>query len=279
MNLWKREIIKTKRGNFEIFIAGQGNPICVTHHYSVFNESGDYFAQTFINNNKVILVNLRECGNSDRAKEPYQLSMIETVLDLEAIRQELGFSSWTYAGHSTGGMIGALYGIHFSSSLDSLIIVGSAARDYYSSTPESVYNELHPHFYRMQELMEELKKHDLSFSDRQKLIKERTQISLYKPERYEDYFNGSIKKGTSAKRLNFFSREALIYDITRKLPEITSKTLILCGKHDVQCPVKYSIEMHQLIPDSQLHIFEQSNHYPFLEEKNEFEQIIHSFLK
>ncbi|MFH5779406.1 alpha/beta fold hydrolase [Heyndrickxia oleronia] len=279
MNHWKREIIKTKRGNFEIFIAGQGNPICVTHHYSVFNESGDYFAQTFINNNKVILVNHRECGNSDRAEEPYQLSMIETVLDLEEIRQELGYSSWTYAGHSTGGMIGALYGIHYSSSLDSLIIVGSAARDYYSSTPECIYNERHPHFNRMQELMKELKRDGLSFSDRQKLIKERTQISLYKPERYEDYFNCSINKGTSAKRLNFFSREALIYDITRKLPEITSKTLILCGKHDVQCPVKYSIEMHQLIPDSQLHIFEQSNHYPFLEEKDEFEHIIHSFLK
>jgi len=34
--------------------------LCITHHYSVFNQTGDYFAETFTETNKVILVNLRD---------------------------------------------------------------------------------------------------------------------------------------------------------------------------------------------------------------------------
>ena len=60
MSEWKREIIETTRGCFEVFVKGKGEPICITHHYSEFNESGDYFAETFIENNKVFLVNLKD---------------------------------------------------------------------------------------------------------------------------------------------------------------------------------------------------------------------------
>jgi len=113
MSKWKREMIETSRGCFEVFEKGEGEPVCITHHYSEFNESGDYFAETFTDNNKVFLVNLKDAGSSDKAKNAYELSMVDAVLDLEEIRKVKGYSLWTFAGHSTGGMIGVLYGIHF----------------------------------------------------------------------------------------------------------------------------------------------------------------------
>jgi proline iminopeptidase len=204
--------------------------------------------------------------------------MIDAVLDLEEIRNEMGFSSWTFAGHSTGGMIGILYGIHCSSSLSSLILVGTSAREYASSSYQCIYNEGHPEFKRMQELIELLKLPNLSEEDRQRFSKERTQLSLFRPENYERYFSKNIAKKMSAKRMNFFSREALIFDVTRQLSAIRTKTAILCGKHDVQCPVNFSIEMSELIPNAMLHIFEHSNHYPFLEEEFEFNRVILSVL-
>lgn len=275
---WTREIIQTSRGNFEVFIKGQGSPICITHHYSEFNESGDYFAEAFTDHHQVFLVNLKEAGNSDKAKQAHELSMIDAVLDLEEIRNEMGFSSWTFAGHSTGGMIGVLYGIHCSSSLSSLILVGTSAREYASSSNQCIYNEGHPEFKRMQELIELLKLPNLSEEDRQRFSKERTQLSLFRPENYERYFSKNISKKISAKRMNFFSREALIFDVTRQLSAIRTKTAILCGRHDVQCPVNFSIEMSELISNAMLHIFEQSNHYPFLEEEFEFNRVISSVL-
>jgi len=278
MSKWTREMIETSRGNFEVFVKGEGEPICITHHYSEFNETGDYFAETFTDNNKVFLVNLKDAGNSDKGSDAHELSMVDAVLDLEEIRKVKGLSSWTFAGHSTGGMIGVIYGIHFSTSLKSLILVGSSAREYTSSSSKCIYNEGHPKFKRMQELIELLKLPNLSEDERKRLSKERTQLSLFKPENYERYFSKNIVKKMSAIRMNFFSREQLIFDVTRQLSAVNTRTVILCGRHDVQCPVDFSIEMSELIPNASLHIFEQSNHYPFLEEEFEFKRVINSIL-
>jgi proline iminopeptidase len=277
MNIWKDELIHTSRGVFEIFIKGEGYPVCITHHYSEFNQSGDYFADSFTDNHQVILVNLREAGNSAKAEEGYQLSMIEAVFDLEAVRESLGFSKWTFAGHSTGGMVGVLYGIHFSESLDGLIIVGAAAREY-ASSEGCIYNKAHPSFGLMQSLIEKLKLPTLSDAERKEVSELRTKLSLYRPELYDLYFNQSISKRMSSKRMNFFNREALIFDVTRQIKRINTKTLIICGRHDVQCPVAFSREMASLIPFSEFHVFEYSNHYPFLEEKLLFKSVVSNFI-
>lgn len=276
---WKKELLATKRGSFEIFTKGTGAPLCVTHLYSEFNESGDYFAESFTHSHKVYLVNLREAGCSEKAHEPYQLSMLETILDLEGIREALGLSCWSFAGHSTGGMLGVMYGIYFSESLDSIVIVGAAAREFVTFSSNCIYNPRHAQFERMQELIETLKLPNVLEVDRKVLSVERTKLSLYQPERYGKMFDKKIHKKMSAIRMDFFNRELSLFDVTRKLELISVRTLIICGKHDVQCPLEYSVEMNELIPNSDLLIFDKSNHYPFLEEKDLFRIEIDRFFK
>lgn len=276
---WKQQLIKTARGTFEIFTKGQGAPLCVAHHYSVFNETGDYFADTFTGTHRVILVNLREAGNSERAHASYELSMLETVFDLEAVREALGFERWAFAGHSTGGMLGLLYGICFSEALQFLIIAGAAAREYATFSESCIYNPAHPQFRPMQELIQALKDPELPPEQRKKLSAERTALSLHEPERYPELFNRPIAKSMSGARLDFFNRELPIYDVTRKLVLINAPVLIVCGQHDVQCPLEYSLEMEEAIPNAQLCIFSKSNHYPFLEEREKFASEVASFLK
>lgn len=277
--LWERKLITTSRGGFEVFIKGSGSPLCVTHHYSEFNETGDYFADTFTQTNRVYLVNLREAGNSEKAIDPYQLSMLETVLDLDAIREALGLEQWGFAGHSTGGMLGVIYGIYFSDRLKFNVIVGAAAREYMTFSNDCIYNSKHPQFIYMQELMESLTKLDLTLEKEKDLKVQRTKLSLWNPEKYEEYFSLDISKALSAIRLDFFSRELHIFDVTKKLALITTPTLIICGRYDVQCPLEYSIEMGELIPKSKLVIFDKSNHYPFLEESIKFDEVYKSFIE
>lgn len=278
MGEWERNLLKTSRGVFEVFVKGEGDPLCVTHHYSVFNQSGDYFAETFTKTNKVFLINLRETGYSEKAKEPYQLSFLETIFDLEAIREELGFDKWGYAGHSTGGMLGIIYGIYYSKSLKFNVIVGAAAREYMTFSKDCIYNPEHSKFNRMQELNEALKRSDLTSEKRRELKVERTKLSLFYPEKYDKLFHLNISKGMSAIRMNFFNRELQIYDVTKKLEFISTPTLIMCGKYDVQCPLIYSIEMEEKISNSKLVIFEKSNHYPFLEEAEQFTEEYNAFI-
>ncbi|WP_312097221.1 alpha/beta hydrolase [Niallia sp.] len=278
MNKWTRTLVHTSRGNFEIFIKGQGEPLCVAHHYSEFNETGDYFAESFVHTHKVFLVNLREAGSSDKATQPYELGLLESIFDLEAIREALGIKRWSFAGHSTGGMLGVVYGIYCSNSLSKLVIVGAAAREYMTFSPECIYNEEHPSFKKMQDLMEILKRSDLTVEVKMALTKERTKLSLYAPDRYDEYFSLPIEKKISSIRLNYFSQEVQLFDVTRKLKLISTPTLIICGKFDVQCPLPYSIEMNECIPHSKLMIFNQSNHYPFLEEATRFKDEIEAFM-
>lgn len=62
--------------------------------------------------------------------------MEETVYDLEAIREALGFERWTFGGHSTGGMLGLKYGIHAQGSLNKMIIGGASTSYKYMEHPD-----------------------------------------------------------------------------------------------------------------------------------------------
>ncbi|WP_226656962.1 alpha/beta fold hydrolase [Pseudalkalibacillus hwajinpoensis] len=277
--MWKQLFVQTERGRFEVFVKGTGPPLCVTHLYSQFNASGDYFADVFTREHTVYLVNLKEAGNSDSVRSPYEFFMLETVFDLESIREALQIKRWIFAGHSTGGMLGCLYGIHASNSLDALLIVGAAAREYATSSSACIYHVEHPHYKMMQQFIERLKDPYLEENQRRKIAEERTKLSLYRPDHYSSFFSKPIHKKMSAARMNFFAREILQFDVTKQLPVVNTPTFIACGRYDVQCPLPFSEEMANFIPHAQLVIFEESNHYPFLEEKELFEVVIQEFLK
>ncbi|MBC6975399.1 alpha/beta hydrolase [Bacillus sp. Xin] len=276
--MWKQQPLHTKRGIFEIFIKGSGEPLCVTHHYSEFNESGDYFAESFTSTHQVFLINLRNAGHSAKATTEHELSMSETIEDLEAIKESLHLSAWHFAGHSTGGMLGLLYAITYPASLQSLVVVGAAASNY-TATPDCIYHPAHPKFQYMQDIIEELKLPHLTPEVRSALSAKRTTLSLYKPENYEIYFSKPIYKTMAVSRMNAFAKEYSQFDLRDRLSSITTRTLIICGNHDVQCPVQYSIEIEKKITDSIFILFEYSNHYPFLEESNRFMSIIETFYK
>ncbi|NWK67711.1 alpha/beta hydrolase [Bacillus paramycoides] len=276
--MWKQQIINTKRGTFELFIKGNGEPLCITHYYSQFNETGDYFAETFTPAHRVFLINLRDAGNSVKAQSENDLRMIETIHDLEAIREALQLPTWHFAGHSTGGMLGLLYAITYPNPLQSLVIVGAAASNY-TKTSNCIYHPEHPQFHYMQELIENLKSPLLTKEERKELSTKRTKLSLCTPENYNSYFCKPIQKTMSASRMNAFAKEYSSFDLREYLPSIQTKTLIVCGRHDVQCPIQYSLEMHEGIRNSIFVPFEYSNHYPFLEEASLFTSTIQDFYK
>ncbi len=276
--VWKKEMIDTQRGSFEVFRKGEGLPLCITHLYSEFNETGDYFAETFTENHQVILVNLREAGGSPGVEGHHQLSMIETVIDLEGVRESLGYKTWSFAGHSTGGMLGIMYGIYSSDSLDQLVLVGTAARDY-TRSEMCIYHTQHPNYTYMQDLIELLKQPQLTSEKRKEITKKRTMLSLYQSNDYDHYFSNQIQKKMAVSRMDFFARELYLFDLTRKLHEIKVKTFIMCGIHDVQCPYPFSEELHEGIKGSKLVLFSKSNHYPFLEEKEKFLEELKNFFR
>ena len=276
--MWEQRMIKTERGSFELFEAGNGEPLCVTHLYSEFNERGCYFADMFVNDFKVYLVNLKETGNSTEVKHEDELSMRETSKDLEAIRMALGYDHWNFAGHSTGGMLGLVYAADHPDSLKRLIVGGASATNAYVENQESIYCDKNPDNDRLKEIVSMIKSQDSTKEERVQAGREWTEMSLNDPDRYDEYFSKPSSGKVVQKRLDYYSYTELpTFDIRENISDITTPTIIFCGKFDSQCPFVYSEEIFQLVPNSAFYIFENSNHSPHLEEKEKFSEMVKDF--
>jgi proline iminopeptidase len=276
--MWQREFVETSRGKFELFTQGEGLPLCNTHLYSEFNELGNSFPDILVGNFKVYLVNLKDAGNSSKTIIDDELSMVETSKDLEAIRIALGLEKWAFAGHSTGGMLGLVYATLFPHSLTKLLIGGATASKNYMEHEGSMYSSKSPLNKRLKEIFAILKSSKLSREERIKASREWTGMSLYRPEKYTEYFSKPSSGKVVQKRLDYYSFVDLPhFDIKDELEKILTPTFVYCGKHDTQCPLFFSKEIHASLSNSELYIFNESNHFPFVEEKVLFKEMVKEF--
>jgi len=273
--MWSQRFIETTRGSFEVFVKGTGAAICVTHLYSAYNEKGNTFANPFTEHYTVYLVNLRGAGNSVGSVRKDDLSMKESIKDLEAIRIALQFKKWAFAGHSTGGMLGLVYAIQAPESLTNMIIGGATASKEYMKHPGSIYCKENPNNERLGEIIKAIMNPTTPVEEKRPLSREWTEMSLYRPENYEQYFNKPNSGSTVPDRLDYYSYTELPnYDITAQLSTISIPTTVYCGLYDAQCPYVFSEQMANAILNAKLITFDESNHLPFTEEPEKFMSMI-----
>ena len=68
------------------------------------------------------------------------------------------------------------------------------------------------------------------------------------------------------------------FDVKDEVASINLPTLILCGKQDRLTPVKYSEFLHEGIKRSEIVFFDNCGHMPMLEQSDEFNRCVSSFL-
>jgi proline iminopeptidase len=276
--MWEKRMVETSRGIFEFFVQGKGAPLCVAHLYSEFNELGNYFADSLVNDFEVYLINLKDAGASSVAVNDLELSMEETIKDLECIREALCFEKWGYAGHSTGGMLGLKYAILAPNSLTKLLVGGASASKEYMNHEESMYCSKSPLNKNLHEIFSVLKSSTSTLEERKKANMEWTNLSLYNIEKRKEYFAKPSSGKVVKRRLDYYSfTELPRYDVRESLLEVNVPSMVYCGRHDAQCPLVFSEEIYENLRNSSLYIFEKSNHYPFIEEKSEFKKMVHDF--
>lgn len=69
-----------------------------------------------------------------------------------------------------------------------------------------------------------------------------------------------------------------VVDDRADLGSLTVPALVVVGRHDVICGVRWSEELHRLIPGSELLILEDSGHFGHIEEPEAFSQAVARFV-
>lgn len=229
----------------------------------------------------MVYFNPRGIGRSSEITSPSDWSMDSIVSDMERLRKHLGFDRIAVMGHSAGGFAALKYAIRRSENLTALILVGTAANTDY----EKDFDDLSRTDKRIAGIFEEMRKPLKEEMTKEELMKRNLLLvfSLY----FEDYqshkreFEETLSDSRlSPDHLRYHQQVDLPrYDVLSELNKITCPVLMIAGRHDPICPPEFSQVLDDSLPNSKTVVFEDSGHWPFIEEEERFIESVFDFLE
>ncbi len=216
---------------------------------------------------RCIIVDNRGAGDSDKPEGPYSTAVMAD--DIAALITELKLGPCAVAGISMGGAIAQELVLRHPQLVRSLILISSWAKcDDYAIGVFRHFQEIRKvsapsHFMKLLQLWIFAPPFYASEANRQVLIEAREQA-------HTGYMEVS----------HFIAQaEACIgHDAVSRLPQIRVPTLITVGDMDIFTPLKFSEELHRLIPGSKLVVLPGTGHAHHWEDLEFFNQKTTDFL-
>jgi proline-specific peptidase len=225
------------------------------------------------------------CGRSDRPVDPAFFTVQTFVDELDALRAELGLERVHVLGQSWGGMLAMEYALRKPAGLASIVVADSpASMTLWVSEANRLRAELPP------EIERTLREHedagtttDPAYEAAVAVFYERHVCRLDPwPDCFARTAESLAHDGFVYNLMNGPSEFHCIgtlktWDITDRLHEIRTPTLLLSGRYDEATPLIVST-IHERIPGSEWIVFEESSHTPHLEEPAAFNAAVRAFL-
>jgi L-proline amide hydrolase len=228
------------------------------------------------------------CGKSTHLPNaPADFWTVQLFKDeLVDLTRHLGIAErYAVVGQSWGGMLGMEHALDHPPGLRALVVADSPASiPLWVEEANRLRSDLPP------EVQETLKRHEEAgttdtseYEDAVRVYYDRHLCRVPWPDCVERSFALIAEDPTVYHTMNGPSEFHCIgslktWDITDRLHEISTPTLLVSGRHDEATP--YIIEqIHTRIPGAQWQVFEESSHMPHVEEPQAFLEAVEEFLE
>jgi proline iminopeptidase len=266
---------------------GQGPPIFVLHGGP--GRSHRYFLpymEGLADDHQLIFYDQRGTGSSHGDLDLKATSIDQFVEDLEALRVAFGFEKVALIGHSWGAIIALSYALKYPAQIDRLVLIA----------PRPVTNN----FVIEQATTLSQRTQSLSPEDQQALnticrgpSAQQSAAELAECNRIAatlDFYDpakslavdwtteeNTEKNGSLVRSLITTNFNRLQQDFAAALADVRMPTLVIHGAFD-PIPEGSSRYIHAQIVDSQLAVFAESGHFPFIEQPELFITTVRTFM-
>ena len=265
----RRKMILDKNGvKLAYYVYGEGEPTLVfvvawvaTAEFWAYQVN--YFSQNF----KMVTVDMRGSGESDKPADNYTLDLF--VDDLNSIIEELQEKNIVLIGESMGASIAIKYVTKYPGKVSKLVLM--------CGTPKIMSTDDFPHGQSSEVLDRMLTSAQESHS---RFL--RTFMELVFPEPGAEYLKElgfELCQKTPEEIAMNFANNFMKEDLRPLLGKINIPTLILHGENDMACPLGGAKYMHEKIPGSKMYIFKGKGHCPSITAADMFNKILEEFIK
>lgn len=245
-------------------LLGDGPPLVLV---AGMGGTANYWADQvscFERNRQVIVYDQRGTGRSTHA--PVE-SIDQLAADLSALLDVLGFEQVDFVGHSTGGNIGQIMAIDQPHRIGKLVLYASTTHgDAYRAkvwrVRRAILENLGPELYG-----------------------DMTSIMLYPPQWTAE--NHEMLERQQAVQARMLPQAGVMatrieaiqaFDRRADLHRISSETLVICAKDDVQTPLYFSEALAAAIPRARLSVVEYGGHACSRTVPDEFNALVRGFI-
>ena len=239
---------------FKYIEEGEGEPLLLLHGLfgalSNFKDLIEYFRHT----NKVVVPML----------PLFDLDLLHTSVSglakyVHKFIEARGYEHINLLGNSLGGHVALVHVLKHPEKIKSLILTGS------SGLFESGMGDSYP------------KRGDYEY------IRKKTEVTFYDPKMATKELVDEVFEITNNRlkviKIIALAKSAIRNNLGEELSQIKQPALLVWGNNDTITPPFVAREFNRLIPNSELYFIDKCGHAPMMEVPDEFNAILHKFLK
>lgn len=270
--------------NLAVYIIGDGEPILVLPYpHAGTNEpmAQSDFSDTFIAlGRKVITFDVPGAYASTREHQVDMKEMLDCALEaLEAAGVD---GKVDVAGHSMGGLVALAFALEYPERVDQLSLINTLSGFDASlkwGMPSSAWTWKQKEYWQLMYWGLRLQNGRGNLEMHKRLMHLMLEASYVDKSFVPPLEIDEDDKDKPTPVRFKWSKTLWNINYAEVLDQVKASTLITAGRYDPQTPIECAQELELGIPENIMVIFENSGHYPFIEENEMFLDVVGTFLE